>query len=73
MPYYVFAVNPPFAPLEQLAEFEVFALASAHAKALRAAQAGLGAPRIKVIFADDPLAAENLLLQVRQAGPAGDD
>ena len=37
MPYYVFAVKP-FAQLERLAEFTAFKDASAHAKALRAAQ-----------------------------------
>ncbi len=72
MPYYVFSVKP-FAQLEKLAEFDDFASASAQAKALRSAQTGRDAPRIKLIFAEDPLAAEDLLLQVRQAGPTGDD
>jgi hypothetical protein len=73
MPYYVYAVKP-LAQLEQLAEFPAFKDASAHAKALRqAAPQGDAATRIKVIFADTPLAAEDLLLQVRAAGPSGDE
>lgn len=72
MPYYVYAVRP-FAQLEQLAEFAAFAPASAHAKALRAAQAAGDGARIKVMFADNALAAEDLLLQVRDPGPAGDE
>lgn len=78
MPYYVFAVKP-FTPPEQLAEFAAFKEASAHAKVLRnapvppeaaAVAAGL---RIKVMFAETPEAAEDLLLQVRVAGPSGDE
>ena len=72
MPYYVFAVKP-FAQLEKLAEFTAFKEASAHAKALRAAPPGDAQVRIKVMFADNPLAAEDLLLQVREAGPSGDE
>jgi hypothetical protein len=72
MPYYVYAVKP-FAQLERLAEFAAFKDASAHAKTLRAAQASDDKSRIKVMFADSPLAAEDLLLQVRDAGPSGDD
>lgn len=72
MPYYVYAVKP-YAQLERLAEFPAFKEASAHAKALRAGQrAGLAA-RIKVMFADNPTAAEDLMLQVREAPPDGDD
>ncbi len=72
MPYYVYAVKP-LAQLEKLAEFPAFKEASAHAKALRAAHAGAPAARIKVMFADNPLAAEDLMLQVRDAPPDGDD
>ncbi len=72
MPYYVYAVRP-FAQLEQLAEFATFAPASAHAKQLRAAAAQVAGARIKVMFADNALAAEGLLLEVRQAGPSGDE
>ena len=72
MPYYVYAVKP-FAQLDRLAEFDAFKAASAHAKSLRAAQPVAGQARIKVMFADTALAAEDLLLQVRDAGPTGDD
>jgi len=72
MPYYVYAVKP-FAQLEQLAEFTAFKEASAHAKALRTAPQADAATRIKVMFADTALAAEDLLLQVREAGPSGDE
>jgi hypothetical protein len=72
MPYYVYAVKP-YAQLEKLAEFAAFKDASAFAKALRLAPPADAATRIKVMFADNPLAAEDLLLQVREAGPSGDE
>ena len=72
MPYYVYAVKP-MAQLEKLAQFEAFQEASTHAKALRAAQSAGPQARIKVMFADNALAAEDLLLQVREAPPDGDD
>jgi len=72
MPYYVYAVKP-LAQLEKLAQFDAFKEASNHAKALRAAQPAGPPVRIKVMFADNPLAAEDLLLQVRDAPPDGDD
>lgn len=72
MPYYVYTVKP-FAQLEKLAEFSAFKEASAHAKALRAGRPAGPSARIKVIFADSPLAAEDLMLQVREAPPDGDD
>ena len=71
MPYYVFAVRP-FAQLERLAEFDRFPAASARAKSLRAAQPPDDRTRIRVIFAADTMAAEDLLLQVRDA-PSGAD
>lgn len=72
MPYYVYAIKP-FAQLERLAEFPVFKDASVHAKWLRVSHAGHSGERIKVMFADNPLAAEDMLLQVREAPPDGDD
>ena len=72
MPYYVYAVKP-MAQLERLAQFDAFKEASTHAKSLRAAQSGGPQARIKVMFADNELAAEDLLLQVREAPPDGDD
>jgi hypothetical protein len=71
MPYFVFQVKP-FAQLEKLGEFAAFREASRQAKALRAAQAG--APgRIQVMFADNERLAEDLLCQIREPGPAGDE
>jgi hypothetical protein len=72
MPYYVYAIKP-MAQLEKLAEFATFKEASTQAKALRAGQREGPSARIKVMFADSPLAAEDLMLQVREAPPDGDD
>lgn len=72
MPYYLYAVRP-FAQLDKLGEFDAFAQASAQAKTLRTAQPRESAARIRIMFADTALAAEDLLLQVRDASPAGDD
>lgn len=72
MPYYVYAVRP-FAQLEQLGVHAAFKDASAAAKALRAAQAPGDTTRIKVMFADDALAAEDLLLQIRDPQHPGEE
>ncbi len=71
MPYYVFSVRP-FAQIKQLAEFAAFKEASVHAKSLRTTPATDDA-KIKVMFADNPQLAEDLLCQVREPGPKGDD
>lgn len=72
MPYYVYRVLP-FAQLHKLAEFPVFREASAHAKALRTAVPDGSGGQVKVMFADNEVDAENLLCQIRDPGPAGDD
>jgi len=72
MPYFVFSVRP-FGQIEKLAEFSDFKAASAHAKALRTKQAAGGDARVKVMFADNAQLAEDLLCQVREPGPTGDD
>jgi len=72
MPYYVYRVRP-FAQLQCLAEFAQFAPASAHAKQLRAAQTTEAGERIRVMHAETALAAEDLLLQIREPGPSGDE
>lgn len=72
MPYFIFAVRP-FAQLEQLGQCASFPEASRQARELRAAQARDEPHRIRIIFADDPLAAEDLLLTPREAPPDGDD
>lgn len=72
MPYYIYRVKP-FTPLEKLFEFELFTEASAQAKALRSSQSA-GAPgKIKLMFASNESQAQELLSQVRTAGPKGDD
>jgi len=72
MPYYVFRLQP-FAQPELLAEFAAFAQASAHAKSMRAATAPAPGIAIKVMFADTAQQGQDLLLQVRERGPSGDD
>jgi len=72
MPYYIYRVKP-FAQLEQLSVFESFAEASKQAKVLRLTLDLPASEKVKVIFADSPLQAEDLLCQVRTAGPKGDD
>ncbi len=69
MPYYLFAVKG-FGQLEKLDEFAAFRDASVRAKSLRAQP---GAPHIKVMFGDSQIAAEDALLQVRDAPPPGDE
>ena len=75
MPYFVFSVRP-FAQIVKLAEFPRFKEASAHAKTLRAAPAAATAAadaKIKVMFAETQELAEDLLCQIREPGPAGDE
>ena len=64
MSYYIYRVRP-FPKLEKLAEFEAFNDASATAKALRAAQSAETSGKIKGMFADNELQAEDMLCQVR--------
>jgi hypothetical protein len=71
MPYYVYRVKPVFA-FDKLAQFDAYPDASRHAKALRAAGTAPG-ERIRVLFAADEQAVEDLLCQVREPAPAGDD
>jgi hypothetical protein len=73
MPYFVMKLQAFTLP-EPLAEFAAFNAASSHAKALRAAlPPGDDRVRIKVAFAPDLQAAQDLLCQVRDARPEGDD
>jgi hypothetical protein len=71
MPYFVFRVRP-FAQIHKLAEFSAFKEASVHAKTLRATQAD-GDASIKVMFAETERLAEDLLCQIRDPSPAGDE
>ena len=72
MPYYIYRVGP-FAQLRKLAEFDTFKPASAHAKALRAAPDQPPQSKVKLMFAGTEQLAEDLLCQVRKAGPSGDE
>lgn len=73
MPYYIYRIMP-LGVLRKLEQHERFTEASARAKALRAEDTpGAAAGKVKVMFAENELQAEDLLGQVREAGPAGDD
>lgn len=72
MPYFIYAVQPA-AQLHQLGECVSYSEASREARALRAAQPANELKRIRIVFAETPLAAQDLLLQVREAPPDGDD
>ncbi|RYF14971.1 MAG: hypothetical protein EOO30_16325 [Comamonadaceae bacterium] len=72
MPYFLYRVQP-FAQLQPLGEYASFPEASREAKAVRAAAPAQERRRVRVIFADNALAAEDLLLQVREPQPGGDD
>ena len=70
MPYYIYRIrSTPVHQLEKLEQHDAFGAASARAKALRAEQGADAAARIKVIFAENELQAEDLLSQVRTAQP----
>jgi hypothetical protein len=71
MPYYVYSVRPD--ELRQLGEHQSFQQAAVAARALRMAQHAQAPQRIRIVFAANPLIAEGLLLQVREAPPDGDD
>jgi hypothetical protein len=73
MPYFIYRVRPPLGQLEALGQYPTFPEASREAKALRAADPAQPQRRVRVIFADNALQAEDLLLQVRERPPGGDD
>ncbi len=58
---------------QKLQGFASFSEASVHAKLLRAQQPPKSLEKIKVMFAENELQAQDLLCQVRVAGPKGDD
>lgn len=72
MPYFVFSIRP-FAQIRKLAEFPGFREASARAKAIRATQSAGADAKIKVMFAENQQLAEDLLCQIRDPGPPGDE
>lgn len=74
MPYFLYRLQPqPFMRLEPLGQCDTFPEASRQAKALRAAATDAAPGRVRIVFADNALVAEDLLLQVREAPPDGDD
>jgi hypothetical protein len=76
LPYYLYRIfSKPVQRLDKVAEFASFKEASAAVKALRAAPDLPSACRVRMIFADSELRAEDLLSQMRtgEAGRVGDD
>ena len=72
MPYFIYRLGP-VGTLQQLESHDSFSAASAQAKKLRVTLPEKSLDRVKVIFADNPLQAEELLTQVRQPGPPGEE
>ncbi len=72
MPYFIYRIKP-FNIFEKLSAFDTFKEASTLAKEMRLKEDKASLEKIKVIFADDELHAVDLLSQVREAGPKGDD
>lgn len=74
MPYYIYRITElgPVKNLTKLAQFDVFKAASAEAKRLRKEEED--PTRIKMIFGENELQAEELLTQYREPQPMlGDD
>jgi hypothetical protein len=76
VPYYIYRMSMrPLLRLDQLAQCASFKQASAKVKLLRAAPDQPPDCQIRMIFAENELAAEDLLSQVRgrEAGAIGDE
>ena len=74
MPYYVYKIfDFPIRRLEKLEQHDAFRDASNSAKSVRSTLADDENCKIKVIFADNELHAEDLLNQVRDAIPNPQD
>lgn len=73
MPYYIYRIKQPLSILEKLDAHDAFASASARAKELRTELPANSLDKVKVIFAENELQAEDLLSQVREPGPPGDE
>lgn len=74
MPYYIYKIfETPIRRLNKLEQHGTFREASNQAKQLRAELASDATYFIKVIFAETELDAEDLLNQVRVAGPNPQD
>ncbi len=72
MPYFIYRIKP-FNIFEKLTTFDTFKEASTQAKEMRLKEDKASLEKIKVIFADNELHAEDLMSQVREPGPKGDD
>lgn len=70
MPYYVYKIKPGVTELvkevEKIEEFENFKEAKQFVKDKRAGEDGQGPVSYRIIFADNPLEAEERLLEVRE-------
>ena len=74
MPYYVYKIfETPMRRLKKLEQHDTFREASNRAKQLRGELASDAEFTIKVMFAETELDAEDLLNQVRVAGPNPQD
>jgi len=74
MPYYVYRIEQrgPARSLQAAGVFDDYSSAARECRRLRAAPSAAGAS-VKMIFADNELRAEELLGEIRQAGPIVDD
>ena len=74
MPYYVYKIFEfPFRRLEKLEQHDNYGEASRRSKLMRSELAPDATYRIKVIFADSELHAEDLLNELRAPHPNPDD
>jgi hypothetical protein len=70
MPYYIYAIieTGPIRRLDHIAEHEVYRDAAAHLKRLRQSTEG-STGTVRLIFAENPLRAEELLSERRTSKP----
>ncbi len=74
MPYFIYRITEqPIRLLKNLEQHETYRDASARVKVLRAEQAVDSPVVIKMIHAETELQAEDLLNEVREKPPVGDD
>ena len=75
MPYFIYNVqHQPILQLKKLEQHDSYRDASARAKAMRREPGTADPAAIKMIFAENELAAEDILSQVREPAPElGDD
>ncbi len=75
MPYYIYKIfDFPMKRVEKIEQHEVYKLSADRSKVLRRELAISEQCNVKMIFADNELQAEELLMQVREPAPElGDD